>query len=189
MKNKVWEGTTLVNLPDGRYRPRMNSPDTSRTEPSVPPVVETWRKLATYLFVFGATGTLVELTLLGHTENRPQWVPVVLLGLGIVAGLAVVVRTGPATVKALRFIAAAYLPAAAAGLYFHLRSNIEFELEMRPAIEGAELVRETLTGAIPALAPGALAQLGLLGLLVCFRHPALSVARAVTTGPTNHPQD
>ena len=37
-----------------------------------------------------------------------------------------------------------------------------------------ELVVETLYGAMPALAPGALAQLGLLGLLACFRHPVLT---------------
>jgi len=45
---------------------------------------------------------------------------------------------------------------------------------MRPSMAGLELLVESLTGAMPALAPGTMAQLGLLGLLVCFRHPALS---------------
>jgi hypothetical protein len=38
-------------------------------------------------------------------------------------------------------------------------------------------VIETLRGAIPALAPGAMAQLGLLGLLVSYRHPAVAMER------------
>jgi hypothetical protein len=67
----------------------------------------------------------------------------------------------------------AYVLAGALGVFLHLRSNVEFEKEMRPSIAGRELVLETLTGAIPALAPGAMAQLGLLGLLICYRHPLI----------------
>ena len=69
---------------------------------------------------------------------------------------------------------AAYLLAAGAGIFFHLKANVEFELELRPSIERGELIVETLKGAMPALAPVAMAQLGLLGLLVSFRHPSLN---------------
>ena len=41
----------------------------------------------------------------------------------------------------------------------------------------AKLVWKALRGATPALAPGALAQLGLLGLLYTYRHPALTHTR------------
>jgi hypothetical protein len=70
------------------------------------------------------------------------------------------------------------------GIFLHVRSNVEFELELRPSIEGRALVVETLRGAIPALAPGAMAQLGLLGLLVCFRHPALGLVTRDAESPT-----
>ena len=59
----------------------------------------------------------------------------------------------------------------AVGLFLHLKANVEFELELHPDNGGWPLVQETLTGAIPALAPGAMFQLGLLGMLFCWRHP------------------
>ena len=41
-------------------------------------------------------------------------------------------------------------------------------------MRGLELVWEALKGATPALAPGAMAQLGLVGLAFAYRHPLLS---------------
>jgi len=150
---------------------------------SPPAPITLWRRLALYLLLFGLAGTAIELVLLGHYEDRWQWTPLALLSLGLAAGIFVAFHPTRAPVSALRALMALYLPAAAIGLYLHLRSNVEFELEMRPTMAGLELVRESLTGAIPALAPGTMAQLGLLGLLVCFRHPALSTARASSTDP------
>jgi hypothetical protein len=140
------------------------------TETGAP--VEAWRRLALYLLMFGMLGVSLELILLGHTEESWQWIPIVLLGVGLVmAGLATY-RPTRRIVEGLRALMILYLPAAALGLFLHLRSNLEFELELRPSMAGLELVWETLTGAMPALAPGTMAQLGLLGLLACFRHPA-----------------
>ncbi len=63
--------------------------------------------------------------------------------------------------------------AAALGTYLHYRGNAEFEREMDDAADGLVLLWRSLRGATPALAPGALAQLGLLGLIGTYRHPAL----------------
>jgi|TARA_B100001146_G_scaffold130896_1_gene114984 hypothetical protein len=71
-----------------------------------------------------------------------------------------------------------YLLSGVVGLYLHLKANVEFELELRPTMANAELILETLMGAIPALAPGEMVQLGLLGLLACFRHPVLIGTRS-----------
>jgi hypothetical protein len=68
---------------------------------------------------------------------------------------------------------AACVVAGAVGFYLHMRGNFEFELESNPSLRGAALVWEALKGATPSLAPGALAQLGLLGLVAAHRHPAL----------------
>jgi len=62
----------------------------------------------------------------------------------------------------------------ALGIYFHLRGNVEFALERDPSLTGAGLIWKALRGATPALAPGALAQLGLLGLLFSYKHPAFA---------------
>jgi hypothetical protein len=40
-------------------------------------------------------------------------------------------------------------------------------------MKGMDLLSKAMTGAAPALAPGAMIQLGLLGLVYTFRHPAL----------------
>ncbi len=140
--------------------------------------MELWRRLGLYLLLFGIAGTTAELIFLEHMEDRLQWTPVALLGLGLLLGGSVAFRPTRALVKGLRALMALYLPTAALGIYLHLKSNVEFELEMRPSMAGLELVVESLKGARPALAPGTMAQLGLLGLLVCFRHPALSAPGA-----------
>jgi hypothetical protein len=64
--------------------------------------------------------------------------------------------------------------AGAVGVYLHLDGNYEWALERNSSMRGGELAWEILSGATPALAPGALAQLGLLGLAFTFRHPALA---------------
>jgi hypothetical protein len=62
----------------------------------------------------------------------------------------------------------------ALGVYLHLAGNVEFALERDPSLSGVHLLWKALRGASPALAPGALAQLGLLGLLYDYKHPALA---------------
>ena len=136
--------------------------------------LELWRRLGLYLLLFGIAGTSTELILLEHMENRLQGTPLLLLGLGFLIGAAVAFRPTRTPVRALQMLMAIYIPAGALGVFLHLKSNVEFELEMRTSMAGFELVMESLKGAMPALAPGTMAQLGLLGLLVCFRHPALS---------------
>mgnify|MGYP001370625975 FL=1 len=138
-------------------------------------MIETWRRLALYLLLLSTVGIATELVLLEHYADPYQWAPLALLGFGLVASSALALAAEPARVRALRAVASAQVLAAAVGIFLHVRSNVEFELELRPSIGGSELVVETLRGAIPALAPGAMAQLGLLALLVCFRHPAESI--------------
>jgi hypothetical protein len=138
-----------------------------------PPTLERWRALALYLTLFGMVGTFAELLLLGHFEGRPQWVPLVCLAAGCLVAVWTAVRPTRRSVHALRGAMAAFLPAGVLGIFFHLKSNVEFELEMRPSLAGSDLAIEALQGAMPALAPGTLLQLGLLGLLVTYRHPAL----------------
>ena len=60
-----------------------------------------------------------------------------------------------------------------AGFVLHFKGNLEFELERDSGLAGIALVWKVLRGATPALAPGALVQLGLLGLVFTHRHPAL----------------
>jgi hypothetical protein len=143
-------------------------------------VSEAWRRLALYLLLISTAGMATELVLLEHYADLPQWAPLVLLAVGLLVAGALAAGATRARVRALRVVAGLQVVAALIGIYLHLRSNVEFELELRPGTGGWPLVIETLRGAIPALAPGAMAQLGLLGLLVCFRHP---LDRGIDTSP------
>jgi hypothetical protein len=125
------------------------------------------------LWLLGAVGLTAELLLLEHFESVWQWIPLVVLGAGIASGAAVAVRPAPVVLRGFRVVMVLTTAAGLIGLYLHLEGNIEFELEMDPALRGAQLFWSALRGATPALAPGAMMQLGLLGLVYAYRHPAL----------------
>lgn len=146
---------------------------------------ERWRTLGLALFLFGAVGVGLELVLLEHHEDAKQWAPLTLLAVGTIVGAVLLVRPSKSAVRLFQGVMGAYLVSALLGIYFHLKANLEFELELRPSMAGGELVLESLRGALPALAPGAMAQLGLLGLLVAYHHPA---SKRTTGGSTAHPE-
>ncbi|MGI9189171.1 MAG: hypothetical protein ACR2F9_03415 [Longimicrobiaceae bacterium] len=131
------------------------------------------RRMLLVLVLAGAAGLLAELLLLEHYESVWQWVPLVLLGCALLGGIALAARPSQMTVRLFQGVSGLMLLAAGLGLYFHFRGNVEFEREMDAAAVGVALVWRSLRGATPALAPGALAQLGLLGLIATYRHPAL----------------
>jgi len=130
------------------------------------------RSFALALFLVGAVGLLAELLLLEHLESLQQRIPLVGLSASLPAATLVLLRPSSKAVQVFRALSAAMALSGLIGIYYHLTGNIEFELEMRPTLGGLELAKEALKGATPALAPGAMAQLGLLGLLACLRHPA-----------------
>jgi uncharacterized membrane protein len=106
----------------------------------------------------------VELLLIGHVEDRVQLVPVVLLPCGLVALLWHAARPVAASAFAVRLLMALFVASGLLGIGLHYRGNQEFEREMYPSMAGLELVRGTLTGATPVLAPGSMTILGLVGL-------------------------
>lgn len=129
------------------------------------------RRLLLALVAFGAAGLVVELILMKHYDSAWQWTPLVLLGIVLIASALIWRRPGSAT---LRFFVAVMLlcvVSGAVGVYLHYRGNVEFALEREP-LRGFALFWKALRGATPALAPGAMAQLGLLGLVYSYRHPA-----------------
>lgn len=138
------------------------------------------RRLVLALVLLGTLGFLVELALLGHTESWQQWVPVAALAAGLVVGGAVAVRPSRALLRTFQGVMVVFIGSGLAGLWLHYAGNVEFELEREPDLRGVQLVWESLQGATPALAPGALIQLGLLGLTFAYRHPALARRAAPT---------
>jgi hypothetical protein len=132
------------------------------------------RELLLAVVVIGIVGLEVELALLKHADSLQQWIPHVALMIGLLATVAVYFSPGPATLRVFQIIMAAFLAVGALGVYLHVQGNVEFALERDPSLTGLSLIWKALRGATPALAPGAMAQLGLLGLLCGYRHPALA---------------
>ena len=125
------------------------------------------------IFVIGTVGLGTELLLLDHFEEWRQQVPLVLLALGLILLAVRLLYRGAIILRLFRWTMLAFVLGGMVGLWFHLSSNMEFELEMHPTLSGLELLLKALSGAMPALAPGALVQLGLIGFLYTYQHPAL----------------
>ena len=131
------------------------------------------RQLILALVFVGVVGLEIELALLRHAESFTQWIPHIALLAGLIVSAAVYLRPGSGTLRIFQVTMAIYVLVGALGVYLHLRGNVEFALERDASLSGLMLLWKALRGATPALAPGALAQLGLLGLLYTYRHPAL----------------
>lgn len=133
------------------------------------------RRLLAGVLAFGMLGLTLELVLLEHFESLQQRVPLALLLIALPLTLALLLPRPPRwLVYAHRGVMLALVLAAALGLYFHYTGNAEFELELEPSLAGWPLVRESLHGATPALAPGTLMLYGLIGLIATWRHSALA---------------
>lgn len=120
----------------------------------------------------GIAGTTAELLLLGHFEDWRQQAPLVLLAFGLLAVLWHAVRPAGAIIRIVRTVMVLFIASGLAGVYFHYRGNVEFELEMYPSLSGLGLMKQTVTGATPVLAPGAMVLLGMIGLAHAHCHPA-----------------
>jgi hypothetical protein len=138
--------------------------------------LRTFRRALFLLLVAGLLGTALELVLMEHLEDWWQRIPLALIGaaLGVLGWLWL--AQSKSSVYAVRAVMLLFLASAAGGIVLHTNGNREFALETKPELAGGELVTEMLTGAFPALAPGTMALLGLLGLLLTWRHPALESA-------------
>lgn len=132
----------------------------------------TLRGLVLVLLLFSIAGLVPELILLEHYDDWEQWIPLVMLALSLASTLVFWRRPSPGTLKTFRIIMVLCVVAGALGLYYHFVGNLEFALERNPSLGKLALAWKALRGATPALAPGALAQVGLLGLVYAFRHPA-----------------
>ena len=130
------------------------------------------RTLLLGLVVVSASGLVLELILLEHWEEWRQWVPLTLLALSAVSAATLLWRPGPGLLRAFRSVMVLALLSGVLGSVFHYQSNAELEREIHPELSGVPLVRASLGGGTPTLAPGAMIQLALLGLLAVYRHPA-----------------
>jgi hypothetical protein len=136
------------------------------------------RRILLAILVLGVVGIIAELLLLNHIEDWEQWIP---LGLGaatLLLSAAVGMRPTSATIRLFQSLMVLLVISGAVGIYLHYGATTEFQLEMDPTLRGFALFKKAIVAkAPPALAPGAMTQLGLIGLAYTFRHPALGAPK------------
>lgn len=117
--------------------------------------------IATYLFSLLGVGA--ELLLIGHFEDWPQMIPLVLIAVGLGTGLWYAQVPTATSNRVFSLSLAVMFASGLVGQVLHYRGNMEFELESDPAITGWALFVASMTGATPALAPGTMALLAVVG--------------------------
>ena len=141
------------------------------------------RTVVLAIFLLGVAGIAIELVLLEHYDDAWQWTPFVLFGLSTLVLLWYWITRRGAAIAAFRAVMALFVASGALGIFLHYDGNVEFEREMSPEVVGWPLFWEAVRGATPALAPGAMVQLGLIGLAFTIRHPALRRVGSKARGP------
>lgn len=137
-------------------------------------MTDTARSILLGIFLVGVGGISLELWLLGHYEDLDQFIPLGLSVVGTITVLAAAFKPTRITVRLLQAVMLLFVASGLVGVWFHYQATTEFQLEMDPSLRGWALFRKAIAAkAPPALAPGAMIQLGLIGLAYSFRHPAL----------------
>jgi hypothetical protein len=135
--------------------------------------LETVRRWLAIVLFIGLIGTEAELLLLKHFDGFWQLVPVTAIGAATAILGWYVLGTSRASIRAVQAVMIVFVATGMVGTVQHVRGNVEHERESDPSIAGMELYRRSMMGSTPALAPGAMIQLGLIGLLLTYRHPRL----------------
>jgi hypothetical protein len=141
-----------------------------------------WQRVLLGLVVITIIGLIPELVLLEHYEEWQQLIPLVLLGLALISTLWLWFLPRRAVLNLFRSVMMLCLASAGLGLYFHYQANVEFVLERHSDYHGWQLFQAAMTGAMPALAPGTMAQLALIGLAATLR-PRSAAGRAPDARP------
>lgn len=123
----------------------------------------TTQRLLELTFLGGSLGTGAELLLMAHTEGNWQKLPLALLAAGCLAFWFYMAKPSHATRRLFLGLMVVFATGGVSGVVLHVASNVEFAKELDPELTGRALLGESLTGATPALAPGAMILLAAVG--------------------------
>ena len=136
------------------------------------------RRILLAILLLGVAGISLELWLLGHVEDVYQLIPHALAAAAVIVIPIMLARPSPGSIRLFQAVMVLFVLSGVVGGYLHFQVNMEFQLEMDPALSGMALYRKAILAKTPpALAPGAMIQLGLIGLAYTFRHPALAAPK------------
>lgn len=120
-------------------------------------------KLLLVTVSFMALGTVLELYLLGHYEGGLQLIPTIVIALAVLLLIGTHLSANRLFSIAFRISLLLSALSGIVGVYLHLKANFEFEQELNAKADFAELTLESISGALPVLAPGSMILLALIG--------------------------
>src|SRR5437773_11171118 len=98
------------------------------------------------ILLLGMLGSGAELILLDHIEDWRQWIPLILIALGLVASVWHGLQSTARSVRVLRAIFIGFIASGLAGIYFHYQDSAEFKLESNPSLRGWPLFWAAVKG-------------------------------------------
>ena len=119
-------------------------------------------------------GIGAELLLISHWEDWWQLTPLIVLMLGLVVLSGHVIFRNRASLRAIQLVMLLFVLSGVLGIWLHYDGRVEFRLELDPSLAGWKLFQAAMTGSTtpPVLAPGVMIQMGCLGLVCVYGHPA-----------------
>jgi ABC-type Fe3+-siderophore transport system permease subunit len=121
------------------------------------------KKVILSAFITMILGTVLELYLLHHYESIYQLIPILCIGAVLLTAVVLFFRRTKRVKSIFSLVLVVTALSGFYGGYLHLYANYEFEVEMRTTATTWDLVSESLSGALPTLAPFSMIVLALLG--------------------------
>jgi hypothetical protein len=129
------------------------------------------RRILLAILLIGLVGMGTELLFLKHDEEVTQLIPLVLIGFALATIAWHAAQGSSASLAALQVTMVLFIAAGLLGMYLHFRANLAFQREVDPSIAGQALFWKAMTAKTPpALAPGSMSQLGLIGLAYTYAY-------------------
>jgi hypothetical protein len=126
--------------------------------------------------VISLVGTEIELLILGHVLPLLQIIPVFLIALALGAIVWYGFSRNGKSMRVFQGTMVLCIISGLVGVVVHLAFSAANETKKDPTVTGMKLVRMSLNGKAPPLAPAVMVQIGLIGLAYTYRHPALDDA-------------
>ncbi len=117
--------------------------------------------------------TVTELFFLSHWQEKIQYLPFALSGLGLITLALAYFHPSRGTLHGMRWSMIVIGACSFIGFYEHLINNYGFWLEIKPNATTWDLIKATLEGANPVLAPGILLLGAVIALTAIYKHPLL----------------
>ncbi len=129
------------------------------------------RRILLGILLIGLVGMGTELLFLKHDEEATQLIPLVLIAFAFVTIAWHAAQGSSASLATLQVTMVLFIAAGLLGMYLHFRANVAFQREVDPSIAGQALFWKAMTAKTPpALAPGSMSQLGLIGLAYTYAY-------------------